>query len=312
MIAFTALADAVTRADGILPAVITLIAVALAALAAWWAVPSAADRGLTPIRPHPRTSGAVTTGIESAADPGPAGRRHTGAQVRTPARSGAHRASVLAALLLGAAAALLSGLGPLLAVIVGGGTAVLAWWVLTRLRERGEGADASPTAPDAHVRPWVPPRPSSRARRQIAQGAPAFAALLAACLAAGASPRRALAVVEPALASHPGLAVWVRGLARRLDLGEAPGIAWAQFADLDPSLRPIALSIAWSADTGAPLADTLSRLATGLRQQQRQRVIAAARTAGVWLVLPLGACFLPAFLCLGVLPVVASLLSDLL
>lgn len=294
-------------------ALITLTAVALAALAAWWALPSAADRSLAPLRPHPPSPGAPTASVPVGAATGSDVPPATGGSPGAAARSRAHRPTVLAALVLGAAvAALVSDLGPLLTVIAGGGTAALAWSMLTRLRDRGVGTGAAPPDPGTGTPPLVPRHPASRARRQIAQGAPAFAALLAASLAAGASPRRALAVVEPALTSYPGLAVWVRALARRLDLGEDPRLAWTQFADLDPSLRPLALSIAWSSDTGAPLADTLSRLAASLRQQQRQRVIAAARTAGVWLVLPLGGCFLPAFLCLGVLPVIASFLSDLL
>jgi pilus assembly protein TadC len=37
---------------------------------------------------------------------------------------------------------------------------------------------------------------------------------------------------------------------------------------------------------------------------------AAARRAGVWVLAPLGACFLPAFLCLGVVPLVLGIAGD--
>ena len=39
---------------------------------------------------------------------------------------------------------------------------------------------------------------------------------------------------------------------------------------------------------------------------------AAVRRAGVWVLAPLGACFLPAFVCLGVVPLVIGIAGDAL
>ena len=39
-------------------------------------------------------------------------------------------------------------------------------------------------------------------------------------------------------------------------------------------------------------------------------VEAAVRRAGVWVLAPLGVCFLPAFLCLGVVPMVLGIAAD--
>jgi hypothetical protein len=59
-----------------------------------------------------------------------------------------------------------------------------------------------------------------------------------------------------------------------------------------------------------PLAQALTRVADDLRARRRGELLAAARVAGVTAVLPLGLCFLPAFALLGVVPVVVSLVVE--
>jgi pilus assembly protein TadC len=61
-------------------------------------------------------------------------------------------------------------------------------------------------------------------------------------------------------------------------------------------------------DSGAALAGTLTRLGEDLRVLRLAAVETAARRAGVLLVLPLGVCFLPAFVLTGVVPVILALL----
>jgi len=258
------------------PPLFALIAVSLAGGAAWLAFPPAQERALTRLR-------APVTSPRSAAET----RQGTGAEptgvLSSPmARWGAVTVAGLALVLLSAPL-----LTPPVAIILAAVAGALLLRLLSRIR-----------APRQHP--------------DLARGVPALAELLAACLAAGASTRRALAAVDPALtATHPALAEELRTLARRLDLGEDPARAWTTLAGRHPALQPLAMTVAWAADTGAPLAGTLSRQAEAQRQQQRLRVIAAARAAGVWLVLPLGLCFLPAFLLVGIVPVVASLLTVL-
>jgi hypothetical protein len=48
-----------------------------------------------------------------------------------------------------------------------------------------------------------------------------------------------------------------------------------------------------------------------LRREHRSAVQAAARAAGVRVVAPLALCFLPAYLVIGVVPIVASLARGL-
>ena len=64
-----------------------------------------------------------------------------------------------------------------------------------------------------------------------------------------------------------------------------------------------------AAESGASVADAMARLADDLRLSSRAAVEARARAVGVRAALPLGVCLLPAFVLLGVVPLVAGSLS---
>ena len=153
----------------------------------------------------------------------------------------------------------------------------------------------------------------SRAQRQrrvdLERQMPATADLLAACLAAGATPVEATRAVARAIGDP--IATPLRRLTGALDLGADPVTAWSALAS-EASLRPIARAASRSAETGAPLATLLIAVADEQRDAMRARAAAAARAAGVRSVAPLVACFLPAFILVGIVPVVASLALPLL
>jgi pilus assembly protein TadC len=65
-----------------------------------------------------------------------------------------------------------------------------------------------------------------------------------------------------------------------------------------------------SSESGAALADALNRLGKELRAERTVTAVAAAQRAGVLVVLPLGLCFLPAFVLAGLVPVVISVFSQ--
>ena len=67
-----------------------------------------------------------------------------------------------------------------------------------------------------------------------------------------------------------------------------------------------------SSASGGALAGALTRLADDLRADRAVAGEAAARRAGVLIVLPLGLCFLPAFLLAGLVPVLIAVLGDVL
>jgi pilus assembly protein TadC len=145
--------------------------------------------------------------------------------------------------------------------------------------------------------------------RRAATDLPAGADLLAAALRAGAPPSQAADVVGVALGGPVGARLVRVGYALRL--GESPGRAWAYVADL-PGGERVARAAVRSADSGAALAAALTRLAGEMRAARAAAADAAARRAGVLVVLPLGLCFLPAFLLAGVVPVVIAVLDGVL
>ncbi|HJQ03734.1 MAG TPA: type II secretion system F family protein [Jatrophihabitans sp.] len=132
--------------------------------------------------------------------------------------------------------------------------------------------------------------------------------LLAATLAAGAPPESAIAAVAGAVidcgtASMRQAVEPVRLVGRLLRLGSDPVTAWARL-DAVPGMQQVSAAGRRCAHSGARLAWALADAAAEIRMQHRARAVARAERTGVWALLPLGCCFLPAFVCLGVLPVV--------
>jgi Flp pilus assembly protein TadB len=154
------------------------------------------------------------------------------------------------------------------------------------------------------------PSPEVRAaQRRAVADLPLGADLLAAALRAGAPVDRAAAAVADALGGPLGERL--ARTARSLRLGAGPPEAWAHLFGVPGADRLIAAAIRSSASGGA-LAGALTRLADDLRADRSVATEAAARRAGVLIVLPLGLCFLPAFLLAGLVPVVVALLGDVL
>lgn len=133
--------------------------------------------------------------------------------------------------------------------------------------------------------------------------------LAAACLSAGASVPGLLEALGRAL-EEEGLGV----VGRALLLGAGWEEAWQAPEDphwrerrarLESCLRP-----GW--EDGASPIGLLGATARALRAGRRARDEEAAERLAVRLVLPLGACYLPAFIILGIVPVVASVGLEML
>lgn len=147
-------------------------------------------------------------------------------------------------------------------------------------------------------------RSRAKEREAITKILPVTVDLLAAALTSGATIHGAVKAVT-SCTSGP---MWVHlnRVDSALALGANPREAWRVWQDQDP-LDEVAGAITRAMRTGAPLADVLSRMADDLRREHVLRIEVAARRAGVRAVAPLVACFLPAFVLVGVVPVVASL-----
>ncbi|MGB6208579.1 type II secretion system F family protein [Mycobacterium sp.] len=139
--------------------------------------------------------------------------------------------------------------------------------------------------------------------------------VLAVCLAAGMAVSSAATATVPS--APPLLARVLRRAADLLALGADPAVAWSAPPDLSPgsldAQTDALLRLARrSSASGVALAEAVAALAAQCRQDATHTAAATAERAAVLIAGPLGLCFLPAFVCLGIVPVVAGLAGDLL
>ncbi|MEV6563076.1 type II secretion system F family protein [Streptomyces kronopolitis] len=189
-----------------------------------------------------------------------------------------------------------AGAAVLMVILVGGAGGVLAGlavgWGAHRALARQRGAESARWAA-AEVRAALAPAGD----------------LLAACLAAGAGPRESAEAVGRSLDGP--VAQRLRQVAAELRLGGEPAAVWPRLAEL-PGAEGLARCMERAGISGVPAVEAASRTAAELRAEQARSAVARARRAGVLVTVPLSACFLPAFLVLGVTPVLIGLASGLL
>ncbi|QNG21643.1 type II secretion system F family protein [Rhodococcus triatomae] len=133
--------------------------------------------------------------------------------------------------------------------------------------------------------------------------------LLAACLRAGLPVADAAAAVAGVVPATMGTSL--RRAADLLALGADADAAWEHAAG-DPSCESLARLARRSARSGSSLSAAITELARDERSQAEDAAAAAAERAGVLISGPLGLCFLPAFVCLGIVPVVVGLATKVL
>ncbi|MFJ9061874.1 type II secretion system F family protein [Streptomyces sp. NPDC102409] len=143
----------------------------------------------------------------------------------------------------------------------------------------------------------------------VARQLPLAADLLASCISAGAGPRDAAEAVGESMAGPVG--EQLARTAAELLLGGEPAEAWGRFGDISGA-GPLARCLERAATTGAPAAEPVSRIADEMRAERASAAVARAQRAGVLITAPVGLCFLPAFLAVGVAPVVIGLATGLL
>lgn len=145
-----------------------------------------------------------------------------------------------------------------------------------------------------------------RDRDAVRRELPHVVTLLAAALRAGVAPAEAARLVCRALPG-PATARLDRSVAR-LELGADPAEVWSQLA-LEPGLAPLGRALSRSHATGASVVTAVERLSDQLAREARGDVEDRARAVGVKAAVPLGLCLLPAFLLIGIVPLVAGLMS---
>jgi Flp pilus assembly protein TadB len=132
--------------------------------------------------------------------------------------------------------------------------------------------------------------------------------LVSAALMAGQTLPAALDLSAPAAGSLSGSFTRVAGL---LKLGADPADAWSAVA-ADPRLAPVAAAAKRSASSGSRLAATFAQLAHDVREARAAVAQARAERVAVLIAAPLGLCFLPAFVCLGIVPTVIGVAGTVL
>lgn len=146
-------------------------------------------------------------------------------------------------------------------------------------------------------------------REELLRFAPEAVECLAACVAAGAPLWPAMEVVARSFTGPVG-DVLRRSVARHR-VGASYEESFAEFLE-DPLLAPVGAVLLRSVESGASLSSALTACAEQMRQVRGSELENRARAVGVKAVAPLAGCFLPAFIVLAVVPIVASLVTGLL
>lgn len=131
--------------------------------------------------------------------------------------------------------------------------------------------------------------------------------LTASMLAAGLSLDRCIEVL--AQSSSRPVSFALTAVKTALDLGATWDAAWATVSR-DPSAQAaveLGQAIRFAGTTGAPSAAVVIAHAAQFRRRRNREAEQRAAALGVRLVVPLGLCSLPAFVCLGVIPILMGL-----
>lgn len=261
----------------------TLLAVVCAALAAAVALaPAPGTVRLRSVLRHRPGSRPRDWSAATSARLGPAVPENTPNEARTTTRPD-HAVSVssraLAAVSAGVAMFWL--LGGIAGVVAGPGLAAAAWYGLGRLE----------------------PAARRRERERVVAMLPLAADLLTAALAAGCPPAVAAETVGTAIGGPLGRALV--DAASAASVGIEPGRAWSELA-AEPSVRPLARALTAAMTRGTSPSAVLERVSADARDAARWAGEARARSLGARAAAPLGLCFLPAFVLVGVVPIIAT------
>ena len=132
--------------------------------------------------------------------------------------------------------------------------------------------------------------------------------LVAAMLDAGSSIGRSLELVAASASARYSDSL--RPVVSALAIGADWDTAWRSSAVRLPEILELRDALGFAALTGAPSSAILYAQAARLRRERFRAAEKRAASLGVKLVVPLGLCSLPAFICLGVVPVLLALVPS--
>jgi pilus assembly protein TadC len=172
------------------------------------------------------------------------------------------------------------------------------------------GADSRPKVRAGLTGVQPTRRPTPRGAGDPLAAASSFD-VLAACLRSGMAVSTAASAT--AASAPAALARVLNRAADLLALGAEGETAWtSRDGRADEHAEALLRLARRSASSGAALAQGVAELADQSRRDAADAATAAAERSSVLIAGPLGLCYLPAFVCLGIVPVVAGLAGDVL
>lgn len=140
------------------------------------------------------------------------------------------------------------------------------------------------------------------ARRQL----PPALDLVSACLEAGRPPGLALRLAGEA--TPDPLGADLSALAHRVSVAGDLGTA---LHDVSGPLLPLARALRRAEQSGVPISDVVAAVAGDVNRERMAQRRESARRVGVRTAAPLGICFMPAFLLIGIVPTVVATASTI-
>lgn len=133
--------------------------------------------------------------------------------------------------------------------------------------------------------------------------------LIAMCIEAGSSMNHSLEIVIQVIEDRK-IRRQLNQVLARLQIGDSEEQSWKILKN-DPAWQPVVADIGWASKTGTPLVKMLKTHAEDLQQLQQHKLNLHARKVSVKAVFPLVCCFLPAFMLVGVVPILVSAIPNL-
>ena len=149
---------------------------------------------------------------------------------------------------------------------------------------------------------------SRRRAASVADQLPTALDLMVATLDAGRPPVAAFAIVADVTPAPLGDELALVG--SRLAVGGDPHAVWAHLAD-DEVLGPLGRAFRRAETSGMPVARVVASVADEMRRERRAARRERSRRVGVRTAAPLGACFLPAFFLVGIVPTIIGVVGTL-
>lgn len=191
--------------------------------------------------------------------------------------------------------------------------AALLWagcWLLHCSPARSRGGTGSART----TRQWPPSRPNPAGGvpqpgvpQQGLDDPALMMDLMASMLAVGSPLDRGLEML--ARSASPPVRTSLISVRTALDLGASWEVAWAAASAGGPceAVQELGRALRFAGTTGAPSAAVVTAHAAQFRRRRNRAAEQRAAALGVRLVVPLGLCSLPAFVCLGVIPILVGL-----